>query len=234
MSSDPEAVIRRDFPIVRRGYDPAAVDAHLQALADAGLAAGQAPAVSSQVQAILTAAEAAAAEIERDAREQASRLTEGAAERAKADAGRLAGATDTLGTQIESIEREIGTLLGELRTRVEAIGAAIAELETGVDAAFATEQPAAPPATNGTRPAANARTVAATPVTPTATAAAEPPDEPESGSDESTRANARLVALDMALSGRSRAEIDSQLAQQFGALSDRAGLVDEVVAAAGG
>ena len=33
MALDRQAVERRDFPISRRGYDPAAVDAHLRALA---------------------------------------------------------------------------------------------------------------------------------------------------------------------------------------------------------
>ena len=33
MELDPQGIERRDFPIVRRGYDPASVDAHLRALA---------------------------------------------------------------------------------------------------------------------------------------------------------------------------------------------------------
>src|ERR1700730_17153486 len=78
---DLQAIERRDFPIARRGYDPAAVDAHLSLLArhieesrQTGAGAAEpslAPAASSQVQSIIRAAENAAAEIERDAVEYA-------------------------------------------------------------------------------------------------------------------------------------------------------------------
>ena len=34
MDIDRQAIERRDFPIARRGYDPAAVDAHLRLLAN--------------------------------------------------------------------------------------------------------------------------------------------------------------------------------------------------------
>src|SRR3984957_5357910 len=37
---DRQGIERRDFPIVRRGYDPASVDAHLRALAAGGGEAG--------------------------------------------------------------------------------------------------------------------------------------------------------------------------------------------------
>jgi hypothetical protein len=45
-----------------------------------------------------------------------------------------------------------------------------------------------------------------------------------------TRADARLVALDMALGGSSREEIDRELAARFD-LADRAAVIDEVLAA---
>ena len=76
MDLDRQAIERKDFPIGRRGYDPDAVDAHLRALAgefeelqraaahgaaDLSLASSAA----TQVQSILEAAEAAAADIER-------------------------------------------------------------------------------------------------------------------------------------------------------------------------
>ena len=62
---DRDAIERRDFPTVRRGYDPAAVDAHLRRLADEierlGRAAGGPPpglaaGASEQVRGILEAA----------------------------------------------------------------------------------------------------------------------------------------------------------------------------------
>ena len=34
MALDRQSIERKDFPLARRGYDPAAVDAHLTALAD--------------------------------------------------------------------------------------------------------------------------------------------------------------------------------------------------------
>src|ERR1700681_712710 len=65
---DRQAIERRDFPIARRGYDTAAVDAHLRALAaefeelQRSIAAGgEEPSLAStaatQVQSILKAAE---------------------------------------------------------------------------------------------------------------------------------------------------------------------------------
>ncbi len=89
MDFDRQAVERRDFPIGRRGYDPAAVDAHLRALADeleelqrAAITGGADVSVAStagtQVQSILQAAETAAAEIERHALENARQVREDA------------------------------------------------------------------------------------------------------------------------------------------------------------
>jgi DivIVA domain-containing protein len=70
-----ESIERRDFPTARRGYDQAAVDAHLRALAAEVQALAQrtggagelalGPATATQVQGILDAAQATAAEIER-------------------------------------------------------------------------------------------------------------------------------------------------------------------------
>ena len=82
MDIDRQAIERRDFPIARRGYDPAAVDAHLRLLAneidelqhellDGGRESSLASTAGTQVQSILAAAEAAAADIERRALEDA-------------------------------------------------------------------------------------------------------------------------------------------------------------------
>jgi len=68
---------RRDFPVTRRGYDPAEVDAHLRRLADEmeRLARSSRPrdtmasASSEQVRAIVAAAEATAGQITRQAEE---------------------------------------------------------------------------------------------------------------------------------------------------------------------
>ena len=114
---DRQAIERKDFPISRRGYDTAVVDAHLQALArefealkrDAG-GAGESPlasAAGSQVQSIIQAAEKAAAEIERQAledgraaREQAEREAERhAAEGPVAEAGAPGGGRSRFGSR---------------------------------------------------------------------------------------------------------------------------------------
>ncbi|MDW5598345.1 hypothetical protein VSS74_28560, partial [Conexibacter stalactiti] len=80
--------------------------------------------------------------------------------------------------------------------------------------------PAAP-----TPPAAPAAAPAA-PTPPAAPAAA-----PLAGDDGEE--SARLVALDMALSGTPREETDAYLAEHF-QLADRTGLLDEVYATVGG
>jgi hypothetical protein len=104
LALDRQSIEKRDFPFGRRGYEPAAVDAHLAALAReiealkrtqaaappasaAAAAAAPAPSrreslasvASAQVQAIVEAAEASAAAIERDAREHAEQTAQDAA-----------------------------------------------------------------------------------------------------------------------------------------------------------
>jgi vacuolar-type H+-ATPase subunit E/Vma4 len=107
LALDRQSIEKRDFPFGRRGYEPAAVDAHLAALAreiedlkrtqaaappasaTAATAAASAPAparreslasvASAQVQAIVEAAESSAAAIERDAREHAEQTAQDAA-----------------------------------------------------------------------------------------------------------------------------------------------------------
>src|ERR1700722_2107109 len=90
---DRQGIERRDFPIVRRGYDPASVDAHLRALAasvgelerEASSREGESLASSAalQVQGILEAAQATAETIERQAAEQAHDVREAADEDAR-------------------------------------------------------------------------------------------------------------------------------------------------------
>jgi DivIVA domain-containing protein len=93
---DRQAIERRDFPIARRGYDPAAVDAHLRVLANeieelqrelsvGGRESSLAATAGTQVQSILAAAEATAAELEREALEEA--------EATRAEAARNAAST---------------------------------------------------------------------------------------------------------------------------------------------
>jgi hypothetical protein len=133
---DRQTIERRDFPIGRRGYDPAAVDAHLRALAieveelqrvAAGPAADSlATTAGTHVQGIIAAAEAAAAEIESHARASAKDVREQAAAdarktradavaRAQAHVAAVGEATATLLQRVESMDGEASGLVDNLR-----------------------------------------------------------------------------------------------------------------------
>ena len=142
MALDRQAIERRDFPIARRGYDPAAVDAHLRELASQieALQRGSAPAgqpsmaaaAGMQVQGIIAAAEKASAEIEREAREQLQRTRDEAlldAARLREDAivqGRTLVAAVTQATSV-LLER-VGSMDGELATLVDSLRAGATRL----------------------------------------------------------------------------------------------------------
>jgi DivIVA domain-containing protein len=105
LALDRQSIEKRDFPIGRRGYEPASVDAHLAKVArevealqrsarsapasaaapDAAPAAGASLAsiASAQVQAIVEAAETSAASIEHEAREHAAQVEQDAAREAQ-------------------------------------------------------------------------------------------------------------------------------------------------------
>jgi len=132
---DRQAIERRDFPVTRRGYDPASVDAHLRALASeleelqrsaGGGETSLATAAGTQVQSILEATEKAAAEIESQALEHARSVREAAdqdaertreqvVERARAHVGAVEQATAALLTRVQSMDGEVGKLLESLR-----------------------------------------------------------------------------------------------------------------------
>ena len=118
---DRQSIERSDFPLLRRGYDPDAVGAHLQALAAAvqelsqrAASAGVEPSLSSaaatRVQGILEAAQTTAAEIEREAQRDAQRTREegaGELERARAHVETLAAAAAALLAQVQSLDSEV-------------------------------------------------------------------------------------------------------------------------------
>jgi DivIVA domain-containing protein len=239
---DRDAIERRDFPIGRRGYEQAAVDAHLRRVADAlealhkraPLAAG----ASEQVRVILEAAEAGAAELRADAGREASAHVERVQEAA---AGMLA--------RIDEVERELGTLLEALRRSGERLTAGLAELHDQVGSLDGAREPvptppdeedfagaapavadeAAPPAADEAAPVAGDDT-AGPHDEPAAAPAGEPaPSKPAVNGDD---AGARLIALNMALDGKPREETARFLAEQFG-LADAEALLDDVYARAG-
>jgi DivIVA domain-containing protein len=206
-----EHIERRDFPTARRGYDPAAVDAHLRAVAAqvqelvqrTGGAGEPAlgPAAATQVQGILDAAQATAAEIEREARRDAQRIRAEAAqdaERAREHVQTLARVSTALRERVQTLDGEVGALAESLRVREGALPPAPA--------------PTAPPAPAPPAPAPPA------------------PVGLRGGNDLD---GARLVVLNMALGGESREQADRYLADSFQP-ADRAKLLDEVYAAVEG
>jgi DivIVA domain-containing protein len=229
---DRDAIERRDFPVGRRGYDQAAVDEHLRRVADelenlreraparASLSAG----TSEQVRVILEAAEASAAELRADAERRA---TDHVAEIQRAAGGML--------SRLDELERELGTLLDALRTSGERLTEGLARLhEDAAGLGVAAAGPAAdePAATAADEPAATAADESA----PTAAdePAADVPLPPEeedfaaaAPSHNGDEAGARLIALNMALSGTPREETARYLAEHF-TLADPEALLDDV------
>ena len=288
---DRQSIEKRDFPIGRRGYDPAAVDAHLRTLAAeveelryalesrAGETLGSS--AGTQVQGILEAAEATAADIEQKASEDAWRTRAEAdadAERTRADAvaraqahvAAVAQATAVLSERVESMDAQSAALVESLRAGASRLATDLSAVETnmvelydaaagrGGDAA-ADERgqeedspPAAPaPVVQGHAEFVPAATLAPSPPTPASAsadsaAAAAPPvpppapsspapprSEPRAGAGNGDLDGARLIALNMALNGDSRAATDRYLAEHY-ELGDRQKLLDEVFAAVEG
>jgi DivIVA domain-containing protein len=208
MALERDAIVRSDFPVGRRGYDPAAVDAHLQRLADevaelrraptAAAPAGMADAASEQVRAIVAAAEQSAAGIEQAAR-------------AEADAT-LARAGEEARTEVTRVREVVGGLLDRLRTIDDELAA--------VERSIGSLRPQA------AEPSEEVRSDApATVEEPAPAAATTEPDGDLEG--------ARLVALSMALDGRPRDEVERHLTEHFG-IAETDELLDEVYASVAG
>jgi hypothetical protein len=264
---DRQAIERRDFPIGRRGYDPAAVDTHLRALAEefeqlqraamnGGTDVSVASTAGTQVQSILQAAESAAAEIERhalenarqvreDADRDADRTREEAIERARQHVAGVAQVAARLLEHVGSMDGEVSALVESLRAGASRLAADLSAVETGMGelydaasgrgaaAAEAAESPRVQEPTPVRPPAPEPQrrfeaelddALEAAPVAvgaPAATGA----DSPGSDLD-----GARLIALNMALNGESRADTERYLAENF-QLPDRLKLIDEVYSA---
>jgi hypothetical protein len=154
---DRQGIERRDFPIVRRGYDPASVDSHLRALAaevdDLKREAGSrgreslAATAGTQVQGILEAAQATAETIEREAAQDAQR----ARDAAKADARRtreeavaharehvaaVSKVTEGLLQRVGSMDAETRTLIDSLHTGAGRLAGDLAAVETNMEALY--------------------------------------------------------------------------------------------------
>jgi hypothetical protein len=262
LALDRQSIEKRDFPFGRRGYEPAAVDAHLAALArevealkraqtSAPAAAPPAAAepgrpreslasvASAQVQAIVEAAESSAAAIERDARERAAQTAEDSAreaqrirdeaiERSQDHVGKVHEATALMLQRVDAMEGELSALVESLRTGANRLNADLSLLSGAMGELY------------GAAGQSSRDTVPAAPIVDDVVLVEEA--EVVAGGDEDLPAleepgaeaeddleGARLIALNMALNGQSRAETDKYLAENF-ELNDRGALLDEVYA----
>jgi len=217
---DRDNIERRDFPTGRRGYDPAAVDEHLRRVADeidelrANPGSRPAPTplsagTSEQVRAILEAAETGAAELRAEAGREAGEHV-----------ARVEEAAGGMLSRLDQLESELKTLLEALRRSGEQLNDGLARLQEqvsdfgGPDAAPEPEPVAEPEPSREPEPA------------PEPIAQAEPPSR---NGDE---AGARLIALNMALSGTPREETAAYLAEHYD-LADADALLDDVYSQVG-
>ncbi len=212
---DRDAIERRDFPVGRRGYDQAAVDEHLRQVADEmeslrATPRQTAPALSAgaseQVRAILEAAEAGAAELRAEAGREAG-----------AHVARVQEAAGGMLSRLDQLEGELTGLLENLRRSSERLNEGMAELHE--QAAWLAPEPAAE--------APSAESVEPEVVSPEPEPAVEAPTTVNG--DE---AGARLIALNMALSGTPREETARYLAENY-SLPDADALLDDVYSRAG-
>lgn len=143
MALDRQSIEKKDFPVGRRGYDPAAVDAHLTAISEQveelkrtarKRTESLASSSSEQVRAIIDAAENSAAEIHRVAEEDASEIRADANSAAKATRDRattearehidkVSTATNDLLARIDAIQNELASLFETLKAGASRINA---------------------------------------------------------------------------------------------------------------
>jgi DivIVA domain-containing protein len=154
---DRQGIERRDFPIVRRGYDPASVDAHLRALAadveelqrEASSRGREslASTAGTQVQGILEAAQATAETIEREAAQDAQRARESAnadakrtreeaVARAQEHVAAVSKATEALLRRVGSLDSETQTLVESLRSGANQLAGDLAAVETNMGSLY--------------------------------------------------------------------------------------------------
>lgn len=203
MALSRSSIQRSDFPTGRRGYDPAAVDAHLSAVADQvealqrGASQPVAAAASEQVQRIVEAAERTAEQLRSEAGDEA-----------REHVARVAAAAGDLLGRVDALNDDLGELMGRMREDASRLSVGLRSLEREV-------------AEFGGRSVEEGE-VALEPE-------AEPEPEPERAEDEDA---ARLVALDMALGGQPREETERYLAEHY-RLAEPGRLLDDVYARAG-
>ena len=258
MALDRQSIEKRDFPIGRRGYEPAEVDSHLAKIAREveALKRSQASAppsaervdrgdslatvASAQVQAIVEAAESSAAAIERDARErgaqdaqdaarEAQRIRDEAIERSQEHVGKVHEATALMLQRVDAMESELSALVESLRTGANRLNADLSLLAGNMGELYAASgspsQVAAPVVEEVVVEEIVIAAIEPEPAGDADAHAAQPSADTVAGEEDIE--GARLIALNMALNGQSRAETDRYLAEKFD-LSARSALLDEV------
>jgi DivIVA domain-containing protein len=211
---DRDRIQRRDFPTGRKGYDIAAVDEHLRRVADAFESNAPPPApslaatTSDQVRQILEAAERSVADVHAHATQEASDHV-----------ARVQEATTGMLAKLDQLESELNRLLSALRASGDRLNQGLAELQAQVAGGVspAAPEPELEPSVDGPAPHDAEDSLFAL------------DDVKEDRTDE---AGARLVALNMALSGTPREDTALFLAEHFD-LPDIDALLDDVYAKAG-
>jgi DivIVA domain-containing protein len=241
---DRSSIQRSDFPTARRGYEPAAVDAHLREVADA-VEGGRQPvaaAASAQVQRIIEAAETSAEQLRTEAGEEAREHVHRISTAARELLERIGAMHDELGEIMDRLREDAGRLSAELRTlerdvvevgpgepplELEPVELDEPEPETDPERIAAARRTGAKKA--APKPPADEPEPETDPERIAAAAKARAKAPPERSDDEEA---ARLVALDMALAGTPREETERYLAEHY-ALPDPGRLLDDVYALAG-
>ncbi len=154
MALDRQSIEKKDFPIARRGYDPEAVDAHLERLSTeverlqreaASAASGSASAApgaaaaspasiavaaSESVRAIVQAAETSAAGIEAGAREEADRIRREAEAHARQTRDEAVAKNQE---QVGAVGEATSLMLQRVDAMESEIGALVESLRTGAN-----------------------------------------------------------------------------------------------------
>jgi len=205
----------------------------------------------NQVQGIIEAAETAAGEIERHALDSARQMREAAdheaertraeaVEKARAQVAAVAQVAATLLERVASMDGEVSALVESLRAGAARLAADLTAVEKGMselyDASAGRSAQQDQPQGQFAAELDEAIAAAPAPAPPgpppqpaePAAVAVQTPAEPAAGSADLD--GARLIALNMALNGESRADTERYLAENF-QLPDRLKLIDEVYAA---
>jgi DivIVA domain-containing protein len=231
---------RRDFPVSRRGYEPNAVDSHLRRLADEmervvrsrRPADTVASASAEQVRAIVAAAEATSAEITRQAKEDADRARGEASAQAREHLARVSEASRAMLERLEAIGRELDDVVESLRSGAGRLTADLDALQSSAAELRAADGPAVPRAGRPAPVMEDFADEVEVEETPEAAPAPEPEPPAPVADDAADAEGARLIALNMALSGTPRAQADRYLAENFD-LDDRERLLDDVYSRVG-